>query len=493
MSIVPDHALYTVAQVRAMDRHAIDVDGIPGYELMQRAARAAWCVLEQTWPRARQLVLLCGGGNNGGDAFLLGTQALKCGRDVVAVALGAMDEGAGDAGRSRQAFVEAGGTLLAAEGLAALPAADVIVDGLFGTGLKRAPDGRAAALIRLANAHPAPVLALDVPSGLDADSGEAFDPAIRATATVSFVAHKRGLFTGQAGDCCGRIVLEDLDLPARPAVLGQPDARLLQVDALPPRPRASHKGDYGHVLALGGDLGMGGAIRLCSEAALRCGAGLVSVATRQAHLLALQAARPELMAHAVEDQADLEPLFARASVLALGPGLGRGEWGRAIWQAALGQDMPTVLDADALNLLAEHPVPLHAACVVTPHPGEAARLLQATTRQVQADRYAAVRNLARRYGVVAVLKGSGTLIADPDGQVAVCPWGNPGMASAGMGDVLCGVIAAMLAQGLPAREAACLGVGIHARAGDRAAARGGERGLLAGDLMCALREVVNGN
>jgi NAD(P)H-hydrate epimerase len=232
-------------------------------------------------------------------------------------------------------------------------------------------------------------------------------------------------------------------------------------------------------------------VHLAGEAALRVGAGLVSVATRAAQVGALNAARAELMAHATEDLPALQPLLAQASVLALGPGLGQGAWGRAMWRAALATDMPLVLDADGLNLLAMHPQALRRPAVLTPHPGEAARLLGTDIASVQADRFAAARALAAQHAAVVVLKGSGSLVANADGRLAVCPWGNPGMASGGMGDVLTGVIAGLLAQGLAPWDAACLGVGLHARAGD-AAARAGERGLLASDLFPHLRARVNG-
>jgi NAD(P)H-hydrate epimerase len=246
------------------------------------------------------------------------------------------------------------------------------------------------------------------------------------------------------------------------------------------------------VLAIGGDRGTAGAIRLCGEAALRAGAGLVSVATQAEHIAALNAARPELMAHAVNGPQALQPLLARAGVLALGPGLGQGAWGHALWLAALDSGKPLVLDADGLNLLARDPRRFAQPAVLTPHPGEAARLLGATVAQVQADRFAAARALAARYGAVAVLKGAGSLVAEPDGRLDVCPWGNPGMASGGMGDLLTGIVAALLAQGCSAPEAARLGVGLHARAGDLAVRGEGERGLLASDLLAPLRRLLNG-
>jgi NAD(P)H-hydrate epimerase len=335
------------------------------------------------------------------------------------------------------------------------------------------------------------VLALDVPSGLSSDTGVAFEPCVHATATVCFVAWKRGLFTGQAFDHIGECKLATLDLPAATYAQHPPDARLLSARGLPKRARDSHKGRYGHVLAIGGDHGAGGSIRLTAEAALRVGAGLVSVATREAHVVALLSACPELMPQGVHVPRNLGPLLERATVLALGPGLGREEWGRGLWQAALDANKPTVLDADGLNLLSEQSRGLPEQTVLTPHPGEAARLLQCTTAQVQADRFAAARALAQTHRAVVVLKGAGSVIASPDGEAAVCPWGNPGMASGGMGDAQTGVIAGLLAQGLSPWDAACLGTSVHARAGDLAA-RAGERGLLASDLFPYLRALVNG-
>ncbi|HEX5960767.1 MAG TPA: NAD(P)H-hydrate dehydratase [Rhodanobacteraceae bacterium] len=481
----PQTALYTTAQVRALDRAAID-GGIPGFELMQRAARAAFDELRRRWPQARSLCLLCGPGNNGGDGLLVAALARAAGlqADVVATAQSA----SGDAGLARERFLSEGGSLSPPQ---ALPPADLYIDALFGSGLNRAPDGDAARLVRALNAQPRPVLAIDVPSGLDSDTGVAFEPCVRAAATVCFVGWKRGLFTAQGPDRCGERTLATLDVPTEVYAQALPDARLLLAQALPARPRDSHKGRYGHVLVVGGDLGAGGAARMCAEAAARVGAGLVSVATREANVVAILAARPELMPHGVHVPRNLEPLVARASVLAVGPGLGQDDWGHGLWQAALDAGKPAVLDADGLNLLAGHPSALPEACVLTPHPGEAARLLGTTVADVQADRFGAARTLARKHRAVVVLKGAGSLIAAADGQVAVCPWGNPGMASGGMGDVLTGVIAGLLAQGLSTWAAACLGVGLHARAGDLAA-RAGERGLLASDLFHYLRALVNG-
>lgn len=486
VNLDPQTALFTTAQVRALDQAAIG-DGIAGIELMERAARAALDALRRRWPQARRVRVLCGPGNNGGDGFLLAALARAAGLQADVIALPAQPSG--DAARARERFTGEGGQVSSVTG--SLPDADVYVDALFGSGLNRAPAGDAATLITALNVQSHPVLALDVPSGLDADTGVAFEPCVRAAATVCFVGWKRGLFTAQGPDQGGERSLATLDIPAPAYTHAEADATLLTPRALPPRPRDSHKGRYGHVLAIGGDLGAGGAVRMCGEAAARVGAGLVSIATREANVGAILAARPELMPHGVHVPRNLETLLARATVLALGPGLGQDDWGHGLWFAALDAGTPAVLDADGLNLLAAHPRALPETVVLTPHPGEAARLLDMTTAGVQADRFAAARDLARKYGAVVVLKGAGSLIADAGGRVAACPWGNPGMASGGMGDVLTGVIAGLLAQGLTPWEAACLGTGLHARAGDLAA-RAGERGMLASDLFPYLRALVNG-
>jgi NAD(P)H-hydrate epimerase len=487
------HALYTVAQVRALDRRAIDEMGIPGYELMRRAAAAAFASLRRQWPEAQRITVYCGPGNNGGDGYLLALLAHEAGLAAQVLAL-ADGKGEGDAARARAACEQGGVPVHRWNQALALPAADVHVDALYGTGLDRSPRPAAAALIERINASGAPVLALDVPSGLNADTGHCPGVAIRASLTVSFIAAKRGLHTGQASAHAGRVELATLGLPESLWHEAPPDARLLEAATLPPRPRDAHKGRNGHVLAIGGDHGTAGAIRLCGEAALRGGAGLVSVATQPEHLVALNAGRPELMAHAVNGPQALEPLLARASVLAVGPGLGQGAWGHALWLTALDAHQPLVLDADGLNLLAVEPRrfdPAARQVVLTPHPGEAARLLGCSIDEVERDRFAAARALAQRFGAVAVLKGAGSLVADPDGRLDVCPWGNPGMASGGVGDLLTGLIAALLAQGCSGWHAARLGVGLHARAGD-CAARGGERGLIASDLLAPLRRLLNG-
>ena len=316
---------------------------------------------------------------------------------------------------------------------------------------------------------------------------------MQADLTVTFVGLKAGLFLNAGPDLCGDIVLADLDVPDQAHENSEAEFRRItdtHLDAwLPPRPASSHKGDFGHVLVVGGGPGMPGAVRLCGEAALRCGAGLVSIATHPDHAAIVVAARPELMPHAIADADDLVPLLQKADVVAFGPGLGRSSWAGSLVDVLADDERPTVWDADALNWLAESPA-VSERRVITPHPGEAARLLGSATEDVQRDRRTALQDLETRYGGVVVLKGAGSLVSGTDGAPWLCTSGNPGMASAGMGDVLTGVIAGLVAQGLSLEQAAAIGVEIHARAGD-IAAQAGERGLLASDLLASLRGIVN--
>jgi len=484
--------LYTAEQVRQLDRAAIEEAGIAGYTLMSRAGAAAWETLRGIWPGARRIVVVCGTGNNGGDGYVLARLALEAQCRVTVLQTGDAARIGGDALTAREAYRAAGGEIRTGDP-ACLTEAAVIVDALFGTGLDRALDGEWLATVEAVNRTGVPVLAIDIPSGLHADTGAVLGAAVVARQTVTFIGRKQGLYTGQAAGHTGGITFSDLGAPAGVYRQTPPAAQLLTAPPLgplaAPRPRAAHKGAHGHVLVIGGDHGMNGALRLAGEAALRTGAGLVSLATRGEHAAAIAAACPELMSHGVASARDLSPLLARATVVAIGPGLGRSQWARDLFAAALECTLPLVVDADALNLLSREPA-RRGDWVLTPHPGEAGRLLNRDTAAVQDDRYAAVRALAGCYGGVAVLKGAGTLVCHSGAPVAVCAAGNPGMAAGGMGDVLSGVIAGLIAQRLEPPQAALAGVCLHARAGDRAAAAG-ERGMTARDVIAELRAVMN--
>ena len=485
--------LYRADQVRALDQAAVERAGMAGITLMENAGAAAWEVLAQAWPGARRITVICGGGNNAGDGYVSARLAAAAGRDVRVIVLKTPGELHGDAATAAQRFLQAGSSVQSWSGQD-LCAADVIVDALLGTGIDRDVGGRFREVIEAANAAAVPVLAVDIPSGLNADTGAVMGTAIRAAHTVTFVGLKQGLLTGQGPECCGRLHFHGLGVPTETYAGVTAAARRLHPGLfghlLAPRPRSAHKGYYGHVLVAGGDYGFAGAACMAATAAARVGAGLVSVATRPEHAWALPVAQPELMARGVAAAADLKPLLERATVVALGPGLGQSDWSQRLLARILDTDKPLVVDADALNLLAREPA-ARANWVLTPHPGEAARLLGCTAAEVQADRFACVRALQSRYGGTVVLKGSGTLVLGAAGPCGVCDGGNAGMASGGMGDILTGVIAGLLAQGLEAGAAAALGVCLHAAAADQAAAGGGERGLLATDLLPWIRRLAN--
>ena len=484
--------MFTCAQVRELEARAMTSMGLSAYELMGRAGAAAWALLRKRWPDAKRIVVACGPGNNGGDGYVVARLAKAAGCKVEVLVPPDATPRSKEAKRAFNDWREAGGLTRVFDGQ--LPDTDLWVDALFGTGLARAATGVSESIIQRINATRIPVLALDVASGLDADRGTASGICIRAEATLSFIAAKRGLYSGQACDVSGQVEVSPLGLP--PALLSQlvPAAQLYRSGnlgaGLGPRHANSHKGEYGHVLCIGGETGMGGAVRLCAEAALRTGAGLASVATRSEGVAALVAARPEAMTHAVEDASELQPLLHRATVLAVGPGLGRGEWGLSLFEAALASGKPLILDADGLGLLAMHPRTVPQA-ILTPHPGEAGRLLGLSKEQVQFDRFAAVEALVEKFACVVVLKGAGTLVAAPGQITAVIDAGNPGMATGGMGDVLTGVIAGLRAQGLAAFPAAVYGALLHGAAGDAAARVDGERGLLPSDLFSHLRRLAN--
>lgn len=491
MNILP-HLLYSAEQTRALDRIAIEEHGIPGIVLMERAGAAAFGVLQRRWPAARKIAVLCGAGNNGGDGFVVARLAQQAGLSVTLVLMADPD---GLRGEAKQAFASL--AAMSPPPTRSLPAClndfDLLVDAMLGTGLNALVKGEYAEAIASINQSNVPVLALDVPSGLNASSGKVMGCAVQASSTISFIGLNRGLLTGEGPGYCGEVCFSDLALPVQLFERVESDVNRVDFATLQhhfkPRPQHAHKGMCGHVLLIGGEQGMSGAIRLAGEAALRCGSGLVSVATRAQHAALISGQRPELMCHGVEESGELQPLLARADVIVCGPGLGQGAWGVKMLEAVLAQPLPLVLDADALNLLALKPR-YRDNWILTPHPAEAARLLGMTTAEVQDDRFAAVINLQQRYGGQVLLKGAGSLMCGPDGDVLLCSDGNPGMASGGMGDVLSGVLGALFAQATPSSHVLPMAVALHAYAGDCAAGKH-PIGLLASDLLPHLREGVN--
>ena len=483
---LPD-ALYSAAQVRDLDGRLIAA-GTAGFELMQRAAHACWRAIRRHWPQARQLTVLAGRGNNAGDGYLIAELARRAGWQVVVFAVEDTGTLNGDA---KTAFNHAVAAGVVVEPWAGQPLDGIVIDALLGTGLKgqvREPYG---SVIQRINDSGLPVMAVDIPSGLCADTGSTLGVAIRADMTVTFIGLKVGLFTGDGPDLVGELTFDDLQADAE--IVKQTPLTVKRLDTfnlpkLAPRPRTAHKGMFGRVLVVGGDRGFGGAALLSTESALRCGAGMVTLATRPEHVGAALTRFPEVMSAGIRSANQMMALIEPASVLVVGPGMGQHSWGRSLLSAAANAQRPQVWDADALNQLAAGSVALPKDCVITPHPGEAARLLGIDTQQVQADRPAAAQALAKKFNTVCVLKGSGSLIANPQGDLSLADRGHPAMATGGLGDVLSGVIGALLAQKMTAYDAACLGVWLHALAGEKCGASG--RGLAAADLIPVIRELL---
>jgi hydroxyethylthiazole kinase-like uncharacterized protein yjeF len=484
---LPD-ALYCAAQVRALDARLIAA-GTPGFELMQRAAHATWRALVRQWPDAQELTVLAGHGNNAGDGYLVAALAQRAGWAVQVLAVGEPQRLQGDAALAHaQALTE---NVAVQSWSAQSELRGVVLDALLGIGLSGDVREPYVGAIKQLNASGLPVAAVDIPSGLCADTGHVLGVAVRADLTVTFIGLKLGLFTGEAADHVGVLVFSDLQARAEIYNDIPVSARRLTTANLPrlaARAPTAHKGRFGHLLLIGGDHGFGGAIVLSTESALRSGAGMVSLATRPEHVPAALARVPEVMVLGASSANQLMGLLEKVSVLVAGPGLGQASWGKALLSAAANAPLPQVWDADALNLLASGFVSLPKDCVITPHPGEAARLLGISTAAVQADRPAAAQALSKKYSAVVVLKGAGSLIAHPDGRLALCHQGHPAMATAGLGDVLAGLIGALLAQHMDGFDAACLAVWLHANAGAQQGKSG--RGLAASDLIPAIRQLL---
>lgn len=487
--------LYSGDQTRELDRRAIQELGVPGAVLMKRAGRAAFEYAGRVWPHNRRWLVLCGGGNNAGDGYVFAALAAQQRHEVEILFISPPERLQGDARAASDYARQEDVPMRPFTADEVLEGEWVLVDALLGIGLRQPVREQAAAAIRWINATDIPVLALDLPSGLCANTGAELGCAVRATHTITFIAAKVGLFTGRGPAFSGQIDFAGLGI-AEEAFAGlKPVANKVDLSdllpLLPEREADAHKGQFGHVMVIGGDNGYGGAAILAAEAAAMSGAGLISLATRAEHVTAALVRRPELMAVGVSSGQELEPHLERPTVLVVGPGLGRTPWSEQLLQQALQSNLPLVLDADALNILAmgRLPLPAHRRWVMTPHPGEAARLLGCSTQEVQNDRIGAVVLLQQTFGGVVLLKGAGTLIC-ADGEVLLAKVGNPGLATAGSGDVLAGLIGSLMAQGLSTLQAAQLGVCLHGAAADLAVEETGVAGLQAAELVPYIRELL---
>jgi ADP-dependent NAD(P)H-hydrate dehydratase / NAD(P)H-hydrate epimerase len=494
---VHEFLIYQTQQIRDFERMAQERYGITGDTLMQRAGQAAFATLKTRWPDAKNIAVFCGSGNNGGDGYVLAHAAHTQGMTVQIWQVGNHEHLKNEAKKAQEQCQAANITMAPFDDNIELNNTDLIVDAICGIGLvSHLRDDVLRALEKI-QASCLPVFAIDIPTGVNADTGYVIDKAIQAAATITFIGLKFGLLTGNGVSYSGDIILNDLALPTE--LYADIKAVAEKIDFqnyahyFKPRLRDWHKGLSGHVLVVGGASGFSGAPRMSAMAALRVGAGLVTVADHPDSAETMYTNFPEIMCHPIHHAEDLKPLIAKATVIVLGPGLQQTPWSREIWELVCQQQLPLVLDADGLNLLAQHHQQwMNPNCVLTPHPAEAARLLQTTTLSVQQNRLSAIQNIVKKYQSICVLKGAGSLVVAPDALPALCDKGNPGMSTAGTGDILSGVIGGLIAQSIPLFDAAKLGVYIHALAGDLAA-QSGERGMIATDLLPYLRQIVNLN
>lgn len=499
----------TAAQMKELDRRATETHGIPIAALMEaagrRVAQAAEALLHEHG--GRRGVVLVGKGNNGGDGLVAARYLRAAGVDITVLLSAPKQEFSGEAARALVAAGEAGVSLTGSEKAEEVMAgADLVIDALVGTGIRGLVTGDAAALIEAANRSGRPILAVDIPSGLQADTGTWDGPCIRAAATVTMGLPKLGLMLFPGAEMAGTVIVGEIGYPQD--LIDDPSITTRLVMAakvralLPPRRPDTHKGTYGHVLIVAGSVGFAGAAVLSTLGALRGGAGLVTAAVPQSVYPIVASQITEGMTTPLADDGGavgpsamgrIDELLATADVVAAGPGLSTLPGVARIVEELLGRDKPLVLDADGLNVLAGRADRLAKArgpVIITPHPGELGRLLKRPAPKIVEDRLGAAREAAARFRCVVALKSAHTIVAKPDGETAIIRTGNPGMASGGMGDVLTGVVAAMIAQGLPAFDAAAAAAYLHGAAGDLAAGERGQAGLLASDVAHALPKAV---
>lgn len=481
--------LYNAQQSKQLDQLA--QRQLPGLLLMKRAALFAYQTLKHLAPKAKHLLVIVGTGNNGGDGLMLAQYAAIEGYEVDIVFLGNPQQLTGDA---QTVWQECRAIGLTHQPLSEhlFTQADWLVDAVFGIGLNKPVTGALAQQFQQINAAQKPVLALDIPSGLSADTGAVLGVAIQASHTCTFITHKPGLYTAQGTDTAGKVYFSDLfispSLFKNQPYSAQNHSLNHWLKKRHPLKAASHKGSQGTLLLIGGNRNMMGAIQMAGMAALNSGAGLVKILTKLEHCLAITQAQPELMVYDADAPHQLAPLLKSIKAIAIGPGLGQDNWAQTLWQQIIPLDKPKVLDADALNLLANAPQKRHD-WVLTPHPGEAARLLNTTTQNIQNDRLQAIRQLHDKYGGVIVLKGNGSLIYDGK-QMELCTAGNAGMAVGGMGDVLTGTLASFIGQGLSLFDAACLAVHCHAHSGDLLANQKSQAGILPTNVIETLSQLL---
>lgn len=487
---LPKYA-YSGNEVKKNEAIVAQKEKVSMYQLMELAGQSSFSLANKLWPKARSILIVCGRGNNAGDGFVMARIALQRGMHVYLHILTALDDYTGDARKACEKFMQAGGCTVKFNDID-LAKVDYIVDAMLGTGLIGDVRENYALVCKLINQLPQPVLSLDIPTGLDADTGQVHGCVIDADITICFIAVKQGMLTGYAKNHCGEIYLAKINIGKQfnhfvrsKSLINGPHF----LNSLTARKPCAHKGDIGFVVHVAGNDGYPGAARLSCEAALRSGAGLVGLICHPVNHMAVCATRPEIML--LNEQSILSGNLGRvaqANIVVLGPGLGRDQWAQKLFRATINLDKPIIIDADGLNLLSQQPT-YKEDWVLTPHVKEAARLLKCQVSDIERNRFEAVRDIANTYGGICVLKGAGTLISNGD-KVVINLTGNSGMASGGMGDVLSGIIASLSLQTDDLFMAACHAVYLHGKAGDLASQEG-KVGLLASDLFPYIRTLVN--
>jgi NAD(P)H-hydrate epimerase len=499
--------LYSASETRKIDGLAIKEKGITGYSLMQMAAEFSLDVILSEFNPVEELIIFCSKGKNSGDGFLLGSFAKEFGLEVTVVMSNTPNELKGASKKAFAEMKESKVKTISNKSIGKLKVSNkaVIVDALIGTGLKgnlrKNIKDSILALNKLG--VKSPVVSLDIPSGVNPDTGDAGDICVYADITATFVAQKKGCFTSIGKKASGEVIYSDLEIPKRIFSAVASSSYVVDyedsISRVVYREQDAHKGNFGHVLVIGGDRGMGGASLLSSRAAVYSGAGLTSLVTRPEHVIASLVSCPEVMVKGVDSGQDLEEHLVKPNVIAIGPGLGQSAWSeqmvqRVFWEAEK-RDISVIMDADALNLLTTLKLSsnLPKKLILTPHPGEASRLLNTTVTEIESDRFSAAAKIQKKFNATVVLKGSGTIICNQSSGTqkwGICGSGNPGMATGGMGDVLTGIIAGILAQGLTLKDAAEAGVDLHAKAADQASLEFGEAGLTSSDVINELRYLL---
>ena len=499
--------LYTASETRKIDNLAIKEKGVSGYSLMQMAAEFTLDVILREFSPVEELIIFCSKGKNSGDGFLLGSFAKEFGLEVTIVMSNTSNVIKGVSRKAFEEMKDAKVKIISTKSVEKLKVSNktVIVDALIGTGLKGNLRKNIKESIFALNklGVKLPVLSLDIPSGVNPDTGDADDIAVYADITATFVAQKRGCFTSVGKKFSGEIIYSDLEIPknlfskitSTSYVVDYEDS----ISKVVYREQDAHKGHFGNVVIVGGDRGLGGAGLLSSRAAVYSGAGLTSLVTRPEHVSASLVSCPEVMVKGVDSGQDIEEHLVKPDVIAIGPGLGQSAWSeqmiqRVFWEAEK-RDISVIMDADALNLLTKLKLSsdLPKRLILTPHPGEAARLLNTSVAVIESNRFSAAAKIQKKFNATVVLKGSGTVICHKSGGTqkwGICDSGNPGMATGGMGDVLTGIIAGLLAQGLTLKEAAEAGVDLHAKAADQASLEFGEAGLTSSDVINELKYLL---